>query len=81
MHHCGPGHRAGRLPWLTKIHLARRHASVHWSLGHVAQGIERLRPKEGAGGSSPSVAAKIFGLAFYGLPLSVSVFGVVSQLF
>jgi hypothetical protein len=27
------------------------------------------------------VAAKIFGLAFYGLPLSVSVFGVVSQLF
>ena len=30
--------------------------------GLVAQRIERLRPKEGVGGSSPSEVASIFGL-------------------
>ncbi len=34
---------------------------VDCSHGLVAQGIERLRPKEGVGGSSPSEAAKTRG--------------------
>ena len=40
------------------IIISQAQSQVPIHRGLVAQGIERLRPKEGAGGSSPSEAAK-----------------------
>ena len=50
---------------------ARRYngSPVRQTRGLVAQGIERLRPKEGVGGSSPSEAANILNLNRPGFPM------------